>query len=508
MERKNSGPLVLGLDLGTTGAKAGVVSRDGSVVATATAEYETFTPRPGWAEQRPEDWWEASAGAIRAAVESSGARASDISGVGVSGQMHGAVFLDAEGSVVRPCILWCDQRASAQCDWITDTVGEDGLAALVGNSALAGFTAPKILWLKECEPDSYARVRHVMLPKDYINMRLTGLLATEVSDASGTLLFDVRERDWSVGMLERLDIRREWLPEVLESCDELGAVTPDAAAATGLAAGTVVAAGGADNACGALGMGVIGEGQVAVSIGSSGTVLAPTSRPQVDPRMRLHSFCHAIPGSWYLMGVMLSAGLSLRWFRDEMGEPEVSEAIKSGRDAYAQLDATAADAPPGSGGLVFLPYLSGERTPHADPDARGVLFGIDLTKKRAHVVRAVMEGVTYGLKDSLAVMRDMGVPLEVAVSGGGGSRSALWRQMQADIFEMPIRTAGVPDAAMLGAALLGGVASGVYPGVRDACARAVHHKGPLRPEEATFDAYRTGYRKYRALYPALKPLFP
>lgn len=383
MERKNSGPLVLGLDLGTTGAKAGVVSRDGSVVATATAEYETFTPRPGWAEQRPEDWWEASAGAIRAAVESSGARASDISGVGVSGQMHGAVFLDAEGSVVRPCILWCDQRASAQCDWITDTVGEDGLAALVGNPALAGFTAPKILWLKECEPDSYARVRHVMLPKDYINMRLTGLLATEVSDASGTLLFDVRERDWSVGMLERLDIRREWLPEVLESCDELGAVTPDAAAATGLAAGTVVAAGGADNACGALGMGVIGEGQVAVSIGSSGTVLAPTSRPQVDPRMRLHSFCHAIPGSWYLMGVMLSAGLSLRWFRDEMGEPEVSEAIKSGRDAYAQLDATAADAPPGSGGLVFLPYLSGERTPHADPDARGVLFSASTSPRSA-----------------------------------------------------------------------------------------------------------------------------
>lgn len=507
MAGKYAGPLMLGIDLGTTGAKAGVVAGDGEILSTGTVSYETITPRPGWAEQRPADWWEACTSAIREAVAASGAKAEDIAGVGVSGQMHGSVFLDGARTVVRPCILWCDQRTSTQCAWITETVGEDGLAAMVSNPALAGFTAPKILWLKECEPDSYARVRHVVLPKDYINLKLTGQLATEVSDASGTLLFDVRERAWSVGMLERLDIRRDWLPEVLESCDEVGTLTPEAAAATGLSEGTVVAAGGADNACGAIGMGVIGEGQAAVSIGSSGTVLAPTGRPEVDPRMRLHSFCHAVPGTWYLMGVMLSAGLALRWFRDELGEPEAGEALRQGKDAYELLDATASAAPAGCEGLIFLPYLSGERTPHADPDARGVLFGIDLTKKRAHVVRAVMEGVTYGLNDSISIMREMGVPLDRVISGGGGSRSALWRSMQADIFEIPIRVAGEPNAAMLGASLLGGVAAGVFPTVRDAC-QVVRHGEPVEPDPRAFGAYRAAYEKYRALYGALKPLFP
>jgi xylulokinase len=508
MGRQNSDPLMLGLDLGTTGAKAGVVTCAGEVLATSTAEYETMTPQPGWAEQRPADWWEASVAAIREAVGVSGAAASDIRGMGVSGQMHGSVFLDAARSVVRPCILWCDQRAAAQCATITDLVGEEGLAAMAGNPALAGFTAPKILWLRECEPESYSRVRQVILPKDFINMKLTGELATDASDASGTLLFDIRERSWSVGMLERLGIRRDWLPDVHESCDEIGTVTPEAAEATGLAAGMVVAAGGADNACGALGMGVTREGQVAVSIGSSGTVLAPTERPEVDPEMRLHSFCHAVPETWYLMGVVLSAGLSLKWFRDELGEPEVSAALRLGKDPYELLDVLAGQAPAGCEGLVFLPYLSGERTPHADPDARGVLFGIDLTKKRRHVVRSVMEGVTYGLNDSVSIMRDMGVPLDEAVAGGGGSRSRLWRTMLADIFEMPIRKASEPDSAMLGAALLGGVAAGLFPTVRDACAAATRSGEPVEPDPATRDAYRAACAKYRALYPALEPLFP
>jgi len=504
---QDSDPLMLGLDLGTTGAKAGVVDAGGRVLASAIVEYETFTPEPGWAEQDPNDWWSASVEAIGRAVCASGASPNEIAGIGVSGQMHGSVFLDGSGEVVRPCILWCDQRTFPQCEWITDNVGEADLAALVGNPALPGFTAPKILWLKDNEPDAYARVRKVLLPKDYINLMLTGEVATEASDASGTLLFNVREREWSVGMIERLAIRRDWLPEVLDSCDRIGSLTDESAAATGLAAGTPVAAGGADNACGALGMGVIGEGQVAVSLGSSGTVLAPTRRPLVDARMRLHSFCHAVPGTWYLMGVVLSAGLSLKWFRDELGEPEVGLASSQDRDVYELLDETASRAPAGCDGLVFLPYLTGDRTPHADPNARGVLFGLDLTKKRAHVVRAVMEGVTFGLNDSVSIMREMDVPLDQVVAGGGGSRSALWRSMQASVFELPISAAREPDCAMLGAALLGGVAGGVFPTVREACASAVHNGPPLQPDPSTFAAYRTSGERFRQLYPALKPLF-
>ncbi|MHB8895499.1 MAG: xylulokinase [Candidatus Geothermincolia bacterium] len=503
----DDGPVLLGLDLGTSGAKAGLIDDRGKVMTTATVEYETRTPRPGWAEQDPEDWWSATVEAIRKVLRAGGVPPERIAGTGVSGQMHGSVFLDGSLEVIRPCILWCDQRTSAQCDWIADTVGSENLAALVGNPPLAGFTAPKILWLRENEPECFARVRKVVLPKDYINLRLTGALATEVSDASGTLLFDVRERRWSTEMAGKLDIGTELLPDVLESGDVTGLITPETAAATGLREGTVVAAGGADNACGAIGMGVVNEGEVAVSIGSSGTVLAPTARPVVEDRMRLHSFCHAVPGTWYLMGVVLSAGLSLRWFRDELGEPEVSEARNRGRDPYELLDATAALAPAGSEGLVFLPYMSGERTPHADPNARGILFGMDLTKKRRHVVRAVMEGVVFGLKDSISLMHEMGVPLESVVAGGGGSRSELWKAMQADIFELPIRTATEPDSALVGAALLGGVAAGVFPSVREACLTSVRCGTAIEPDRSNFEACRRGYRKYRELYPALKPLF-
>ncbi len=500
-------PLMLGLDLGTTGAKAGVVDTSGRVLATGFEAYATRTPLPGWAEQDPADWWSATAAAIRGAIGSSGGRADDIRGVGVSGQMHGPVFLDSDLEVVSPCIIWCDQRASAQCERITRDVGEGALAELVGNRALPGFTAPKIMWLRECEPAAFARVSRIILPKDYINLKLSGALGTDASDASGTLLFDIRERAWSQGMVDRLQIERELLPEVRESPQRLGSITAEAAAATGLATGTPLAAGGADNACGAIGMGVVGEGFIAVSTGSSGTVLAPTGAPRIDERMLLHSFCHAVPDTWYLMGVMLSAGLSLRWFRDELGEPEAGEAARTGRDSYELLDETASLAPAGCEGLLFLPYLTGERTPYADPDARGVLFGIDLTKTRAHVVRAVMEGVVFGLADSVSLMREAGVDTRSAVSGGGGSRSALWRGMQADVFGMPISAAGEPDSAMLGAALLGGVAGGVFADVAEACASAVHNGEALEPDPSTRDAYRSSYDTYRRLYPALRPVW-
>ena len=507
MSRESKGPFLIGLDLGTTGAKAGVIDRSGNVLGTGSSEYETHTPRPGWAEQDPEDWWEASAEAIRKAVRESGIDAASVSGIGLSGQMHGSVFLDPEKNVIRPCILWCDQRTAPQCEDITERVGQKNLVEWVANPALPGFTAPKVLWLKENEPDRYAIVGALLLPKDYINMRMTGRLATEVSDASGTLLFDVRRRAWSVPMLERLEIPAEWLPRVYESFEAIGTVTDEAARVTGLAPGTVVAAGGADNACSAIGMGVISPGDVAVSIGASGTVLAPAGEPLVDPEMRLHSFCHAIGGTWYLMGVMLSAGMSLRWFRDRLGEPERTLALQQGKDPYELLTETAAGAPAGCEGLVFLPYLSGERTPHADPYARGVFFGLDLTKTRAHLVRSVMEGVTFGLKDSLEIMRRLGVPLEKIVCGGGGARSELWRQIQADVFGLPIETAGESDAAMLGAAMLAGVASGVFTTVEEACRAAVSYTGRVEPDPSKAAAYGQAYARFRSLYPALKDIF-
>lgn len=501
------GPLILGLDLGTTGAKAGVLDLEGRLLASASSEYPTAVPEAGWAEQDPADWWSSTCNAIGEAVSASGRKPSEIVSVGVSGQMHGSVFLDNELEVIRPCILWCDQRTSPQCALITDLVGRDVLATTVGNAALEGFTAPKILWLRDEEPAGYERLRHILLPKDYINLRLTGEVSTEASDASGTLLFDVAKRQWSTTVIDRLKIDRDMLPEVTESSSAVGTISAEAARATGLAAGTLVAAGGADNACGAIGMGVVSEGHVAVSIGSSGTVLAPTSSPAVDPEMRLHSFCHAVPRTWYLMGVMLSAGLSLRWFRDELGEPEVGEARRTARDPYELLDATAAAAPPGCEGLVFLPYMSGERTPHADPDARGVLFGLDLSKRRSHVVRAVMEGVTFALKDSMGLMRELGLRMETVTAGGGGSRSRLWRQMQADVFELPVRAAGLSEAAMLGAALLGGVAAGAYASIAEACGASVRYGETAEPDPDTFDACRGAYRTYRELYPALRPIF-
>jgi len=500
-------PCMVGLDLGTTGAKAGLVSASGRIVATASAGYETSTPRPGWAEQDPAAWWEACCAALRRLMRDGGVEPERVSGIGVSGQMHGSVFLDASEGVIRPCILWCDQRTAPQCDWIMERVSTMDLARWVSNPALPGFTAPKVLWLRQNEAGSYSRVARLLLPKDYINLMLSGVPCTEVSDASGTLMFDVRRREWSREMLDALEIPAEWLPEVGSSVDAIGRVTSRAAEATGLPVGIPVAGGGADNACGAIGMGVTGPGQVAVSIGSSGTVLAPTSEPLVDERMRLHTFCHAAEDTWYLMGVMLSAGLSLRWFRDELGEPEATAASENGLDPYRLLDETAGSAPPGCEGLVFLPYLTGERTPHADPDARGVLFGLDLTKTRAHVVRSVMEGVVFGLCDSIGLMRELGVPLRMVVAGGGGSRSRLWRGMQADVFGLPITTAGESDSAMLGAALLAGVASGVFGSVEEACGMAVSRGETVEPDPGNARPYKRSYEVFRALYPALKDIF-
>jgi len=501
------GPLTIGLDLGTTGAKAGLVDASGRVLGTCSVPIAIDTPAPGWAEQDPEAWWNACRTALKGLIGSSGLDPSAVSALALSGQMHGSVFLDARGEVVRPCILWCDQRSAPQCARIVERVGTGNLRSWVSNPALPGFTAPKILWLQENEPDECERVSTLLLPKDYVNYRLTGVVATEFSDASGTLLMDVARRCWSLEMIEALEVPRGWLPDLRESTDVIGGLTPEAAGETGLAAGTPVSAGGADNACGAVGMGVTEPGRVAVSIGTSGTVLAPTEGPECDPGMRLHSFCHCMPGRWYLMGVMLAAGSALRWFRDVAGEPEVSEAGERGIDPYELLTATARGAPPGCGGLVFLPYLSGERTPHADPDARGVWFGLDLTKTRAHLVRSIMEGVLFGLEDSIDIMRELGVPLEHVVAGGGGSRSGLWMQMLSDASGFPVSTASTGDTAMLGAALLAHVSAGTFRSVDEACRETIVHAEVVEPDPPAAGAYRAAHERYRSLYPALEDLF-
>ncbi len=497
-----SSPLLVGLDLGTTGARAGVFD-GGDLLAWAACAFPIQTPQPGWAEQAPADWWKASSTAISGAIEKSSVRAADIVGIGVSGQMHGSVFLDSSLEPVRQCILWCDQRTASQAEAITARVGAARLSELTCNPSLTGFTAPKVLWLRENEPGSFARVEKLMLPKDYINLELSGAVATDVSDASGTLLFDVAARRWSDEMLEALEIPRSWLPDALDSAQVAGRVTAEASRATGLPEGAVVVAGGADNACSALGMGVLREGAVAVSTGSSGTVLTPVASPLRDPAGRLHTFCHAVPDTWYLMGVVLSAGAALRWFRDELGEPEVSRAGELGIDPYELLDATASQAPPGCEGLVFLPYLAGERTPHCDPDARGVLFGIDLSKRREHVVRSVMEGVVFALDDSFRLIRELGAPMERIVSGGGGARSALWRSMQADVFGLPVTTAGNTEAAMLGAAMLAGVGSGVFPTLADAARACVSSGETLQPDPERGRLYAASRLRFSELYPAI-----
>ncbi len=495
---------LLGIDLGTTGVKSLVLDGDGAVVGTATAGLALSTPRPGWSEQEPADWWEATRVSVRAVLDRTGVRPEALVGIGISGQMHGAVLLDREGVPVRPCILWNDQRSAPQCDEIARRAGGRArLLELVANPALAGFTAPKLLWVREHEPAVWARVATVLLPKDYLVYRLTGELGTEVSDAAGTLLLDVRRRAWSHELLALLDLSPALLPACRESSDIVGRVTAAAAAATGLAAGTTVVAGGADNACAAIGAGAIAPGRLVSSIGTSGTMIAPTAAPEVDTQGRAHTFCHAVPDTWYVMGVMLSAGGALRWLRDTLYEA----AEIGGRDTYDAMMEGAAAVPAGAEGLVFLPYLSGERTPHGDPDARGVFCGLTLRHGRGHLARAVVEGVTFGLRDSLEIMRALDLPADRVYATGGGARSALWRQIQADVFGIPVVAEPAGEGPALGAALLAGAGAGVFT-LAEGVARAIRQGDVVEPRPAEVRAYDRVYEIYDRLYPALKDVFP
>lgn len=494
-------PHLLGLDLGTTGVKALLITPDGQVVASATRDYPLSTPYPNWSEQDPADWWDATCAAIRDVLERDPAGVSAVAALAISGQMHGATLIDKNGAVVRPCILWNDGRTSAQCDEIVERVGGlSRLLTLTSNPALVGFTAPKLLWVRQHEPEAFARARTLLLPKDYINYRLTGMLQTEVSDASGTLLFDVQRRQWSADMMAALDLSTDLLPPCSESIAIVGRVTPEAAARCGLLAGTPVVAGGADNACAAVGTGVVAPGTALSSTGTSGTIVAPTTSGAADPAGRAHTFCHAIPETYYVMGVMLSAGGALRWYRDAlttMGTPI----------AYDVLTDAAAGVPLGAEGLLFLPYLAGERTPHADPLARGVFFGLSLRHRQPHLTRAVLEGVTLGLRDSVEIIRALGGNLSVMRATGGGARSALWRQIQADVFNAEVVTVNSSEGPAFGAALLAGTGVGVYASVSEAAARTVRPTSSTLPQAAAVDRYNSLYALYARLYPDLRDGF-
>ncbi len=498
---------LVGIDVGTSGAKALIIDEAGAVVSSGTVEYPMSTPRPLWAEQNPEHWWEAVCDAMLMALREGCIAADEIAGIGLTGQMHGMVLLDAAGRVLRPCIMWNDQRTAEQCEWIMQTVGRERFLELTLNPALPGFTAPKIVWTREHEPDVYAQVAHVLLPKDYIRYRLTGAFVTEVSDASGTALLDVRARDWSDEVLRALDIPRAWLPDCVESQTVTGAVTAAAAELTGLKVGTPVVGGGGDQAASAVGTGIVESGLVSVTLGTSGVVFAHMQQPRLDPEGRLHTFCHALPDAWHVMGVTLSAGGSFRWFRDALGAAEKQVALLSGVDPYEILTAEAAQAPAGSEGLLFLPYLTGERTPYPDPNARGVYFGLTLRHNQRHMVRAVLEGVAYSLRDSVELFRELGVPIRQVRATGGGARSLLWRQILADVFGTQLVTVDVTDSTAFGAALLAGVGTGVYANVPEACLATVKVVDEVQPDarrQATYDAY---YRVYHSLYAPLRQAF-
>ena len=489
--------LLLGLDLGTTSARAVLTTRDGRILATHAAEYSMDTPRPGWAEQDPDAWERSAVEALGACVRAA-PHPSAIRGIGLTGQMHGATLLNERDQSIRPAILWCDQRTGAQRQAIESDIGLAEVIARTANPPLEGFTAPKLLWVREHEPDAYARIRRVLLPKDFIRLRLTGEAAADVADASGTALFDVAKREWSDAMARDLEIPLAWLPRVVESPEPAGALTAAAAATLGLPAGLPVAAGAGDQAAGGVAAGIVSEGDALVTIGSSGVVFVASDRPRIDPAGRVHTFCHALPETWHVMGVTQGAGISLRWIRDTLGARDAGDG-----DPYDALTREAAASPAGSRGLIWLPYLQGERTPHLDPNARGVLFGLTTAHGRGDVVRAVLEGVAFSLRDGLEIIRALGLPARRVKIAGGGARSPLWRQIVADVLGLPISLEPEDRGPAFGAALLAGVAVGVYASVEEACAQTASQTHQVEPRADTRAVYEATYRLYQELYPAL-----
>jgi len=496
---------LLGIDVGTGGTRALVINERGQLISSATEGHEPFaSPQIGWAEQHPADWWRACGQAVREALSRAKLRGSQIACVGLSGQMHGAVMLDQHNQVVRPTLIWCDQRTEQQSRELTEKIGADRIIQLTCNPALTNFTLTKFLWVRENEPQHWSQVRSVMLPKDYVRFRLTGERATDMADASGTLLLDVAHRHWSPEMLQAAAIEEKLLPTLYESPAICGKISAEGAAATGLQLGAPVVAGAGDQAAGAVGMGIVRPGAVSATIGTSGVVFAATDRPVLDPKGRLHTFCHAIPGRWHVMGVTQAAGLSLRWFRDRFGTGGDSSMTGSMDDPYDSLTAEAATVPAGCDGLLWAPYLMGERTPYLDPQARAALVGLTASHTRAHVIRAILEGVAFSLRDTLTIFGEMNVPVRNIRLGGGGARSPVWRQIQADVYEQGVEIVEAEEGAAYGAAILAGVGAGVWRSVEEACDAVVRVAQRVAPRPDSAAVMNTSYAAFRRVYPALR----
>jgi xylulokinase len=501
-------PNLLGIDIGTSGTKTLICDEDGSVLATAMAEHPISSPKPGWSEQNPEDWWQATCLAVKAVLKKAKVKPADISGIGLSGQMHGSVFLGDGTKALRPALLWNDQRTAAECAEIESKAGgRAALIDLVANPALTGFTAPKILWVRKNEPKIYAKTKHILLPKDYIRLRLTGEYATEVSDASGMLLLDVVNRKWSDKLLSLLQIDPALLARLHESQEITGTLNAQAARSLGLPSGIPVVGGAGDQAAGAVGNGIVRSGIVSATLGTSGVVFAHSDQPTRDPLGRVHTMCHAVPGKWCVFGCMLSAGGSFQWFRNQLSEGEVHAAKKRKIDPYELLIAEAEKAKQGAEGLFFLPYLTGERCPHPDPSARGGWIGITARTRRRDMIRSLLEGVTFGMRDALEIMNDMNIPISEVRASGGGARSDFWRHLQADIYNRPIVLTNAAEGPAYGVALLAGVGTGVWNSVEEACRATIKQTTKISPNKKLAAKYEKPYAVYRKLYGDLKERF-
>jgi xylulokinase len=490
---------LLGVDVGTTGAKVLLLETDGRILARVTETYDTSNPHPMWSEQNPEDWWHATCLAIRRALNTPTMKPDTIRGIGLSGQMVGLVTLDDDGQVIRPCIMWNDQRSAREAEESTNHIGLGEILQETSNPLFATFVAPKLIWMRRHEPANYKRIRHFVMPKDYIAYRLTGNIGTEVSDASGTCLFNVRERRWSSKMNRYLDIAEEWLPPCTESDEVAGEISPVAASCSGLRAGTPVIAGAGDQPAQALGSGIVKPGLCSVTIGTSGVVFAQSGEHIQHPEGVLHSFCHGVHGQWYLMGVMLSAGGSFQWLRNLF-----SSLSPLSYDAMTDL---AAAAPPGCEGLVFLPYLSGERCPHDDPRARGGWIGLTQRHGLPHMIRAVMEGITFGLRDSVQLMHELGIPIRKVHASGGAAQSPFWRQLLADVLGTEVATTNVTEGAAYGAAMLAGIGAGEYANAVEAYSTLIQTRETTRPDPDSREKYEETYAVYHSLYPLLRDSF-
>lgn len=492
----------LGIDVGTGGTRAILVDRLGRVAASHATEHAPFRSAfAGWAEQDPEDWWRAAQSSIRAVLASVSEGPEAIEAIGLTGQMHGAVLLDASGSVLRPSLIWCDTRSAPQCEWLHATLGRERTIELTCNPALPNFTLTKVLWVREHEPEIFGRIAHILCPKDYVRHRLSGVYAMDVQEASGTLLLDVTHRRWSREMAEASGVSLNWLPELFESSEICASLSAEAASATGLTTGTPIVAGAGDQGAGAVGMGILKPGAVSATIGTSGVVFAATDQPVRDPLGRLHTFCHAVAGRWHVMGVTQAAGLSLRWFRDA-----ISAGAHGQPATYEQLMALAAEAPAGSEGVLWAPYLFGERTPYLDPDVRGAFVGLNASHGQRHLARAVLEGVAYSLQDTFTLFAELGIPVRGVRLGGGGARGPLWRQIQADVYGHAVEVLVAEEGAAYGAALLAGVGVGAWTDVDAACESCILVEETIEPDADATTVYRKGHAMYRRLYPALAGL--